>query len=248
MEDRGWSRERRRDALARLEQWTEWPLTLLALALVPILLAPSVFTLSENSKDALTAVGYLIWAIFATDLIVKLVISPDRITYLRRHWIDVLLVVIPFLRPLRALRGVRAFRLLRAGAVAVVLARVGFGGRRILVRHGLHHLLAVVVVLVALAGLTVTAVERSHDDAVIRDLPDGLWWAITTVTTVGYGDTYPKTSLGRGIGVILMLVGIAMFSAVTANVAAYFVEEREDHLLAEIRALREELQQRNLRS
>ena len=97
---------------------------------------------------------------------------------------------------------------------------------------------------VIMAGAFVTVAERNATDATIQDLPDGLWWAVTTVTTVGYGDTYPKTAIGRGVGVALMLLGISLFSVVTATVAAFFVEEREDELLAEIRSLRRELRDR----
>jgi voltage-gated potassium channel len=57
----------------------------------------------------------------------------------------------------------------------------------------------------------------------IKDFPTALWWAVTTITTVGYGDTYPVTAEGRGVGVLLMLVGITVFGLLTANVAAFFV-------------------------
>jgi voltage-gated potassium channel len=214
---------------------------LLALALVPILLGPFVFSLSATTKATLTAIDYLIWGIFAVDLIVKVAVAPARLGYLRRHWLDVVLVAVPFLRPLRVARSARALRLLRAGRVVVAVSRLGVGARRIFVRHGLHYVLAAALVIIVLAALLVTSVERGHEDATITDLPDGLWGALTTVTTVGYGDTYPKTDVGRGMGVILMLLGISIFGAVTANIAAFFVEEREDALMVEVRALREEL-------
>ena len=124
----------------------------------------------------------------------------------------------------------------------MALGRFTAGTRRILSRHGLDYTLLAALLIVVVSGALVTVAERGHDDATIRDLPDGLWWAVTTVTTVGYGDTYPRTPLGRGIGVALMVLGISLFSVVTANVAAFFVEEREDELLAEVKALRREIQ------
>jgi voltage-gated potassium channel len=121
---------------------------------------------------------------------------------------------------------------------------VGVGSRQILFRHGLHYALIGAGAVITLSGLIVTAIERDEPDATIHNVADGLWWAMTTATTVGYGDTYPTTGFGRGVGVCLMLLGISLFSIITANVAAFFVEERDDELLTEVRALREELQRR----
>ena len=61
-----------------------------------------------------------------------------------------------------------------------------------------------------------------------RRYPDALWWAAATVTTVGYGDVFPKTPAGRGIAFLLMLIGISVFGVLTARVAALFVEANED--------------------
>jgi voltage-gated potassium channel len=93
----------------------------------------------------------------------------------------------------------------------------------------------------------VTFLERSGGGP-IGDFGTALWWAVSTVTTVGYGDAYPITPEGKGVAVFLMLVGIALFSVMTANVAALLVEsdkKAEDatvaDLLSEMRHLREEL-------
>jgi len=237
--------ERRADRLARLERWTEWPLTVLALLLIPVLLAPELFELDSETEAVFDALDYLIWGVFAADLLAKVAIAPARGRYLRTHWVDVALVALPMLRPLRLARSTRVLRLLRLGRVSVALGRFTAGARRILSRHGLDYTLLAALLIVVVSGALATVAERSNDDATIQDLPDGLWWAVTTVTTVGYGDTYPRTALGRGIGVALMLLGISLFSVVTANVAAFFVEEREDELLKEVRALRRELRERD---
>ena len=91
------------------------------------------------------------------------------------------------------------------------------------------------------AGALVTALERDAPEASIRSLPDGLWWAATTVTTVGYGDTYPKTAAGRGVAVALMVLGIALFSILPANLAALLVEDKEDEVLVQLREVNERL-------
>lgn len=238
----GWRNRTDREIwLSRLEQWTELPLTVLALLLIPILLAPYLFPLSASTEDTLIAVDYLIWGIFAVDLAAKLAVAPDRRRYLRSHWFDVLLVALPLLRPLRVTRSVRILRVLQIGRAGVAATRALVGIRRALARQGLRYALLSGLVVVIAAGSLATAVERDAQDSTIRSLPDGLWWAVTTVTTVGYGDTYPRTAIGRGVGVALMLIGIGLFGVLTANLAALLVEEKEDEVLAQLREVNERL-------
>ncbi len=71
--------------------------------------------------------------------------------------------------------------------------------------------------------MLVLSVEEGADSS-IESFGDALWWATTTITTVGYGDTYPVTGPGRGVAAFLMISGIALFGVLTANIAAFFVE------------------------
>jgi len=86
--------------------------------------------------------------------------------------------------------------------------------------------------------------ERGASDANITDYADALWWAATTITTVGYGDRFPTTPAGRGIAVVLMVAGIAFFGVLTASVAAYFVESKESGSLSEIEKRLERIEKR----
>ena len=233
--------ERRARLLARLEAWTERPLTVLALLLIPLLLAPYLFALSAPAEDALVAIDLAIWGVFAADLAVKVAVAPDRRRYLAAHWLDLLLVVLPLLRPLRVVRSVGAVRSLRAGWAAVAAARALVGARRMRARQGVRYILLTAMVVVVAAGSLVTVFERDHPDASIRTLPDGIWWAVTTVTTVGYGDTFPRTAAGRGVGVALMLMGIGLFGALTASLAAILMEGDEDEVVAQLREVNERL-------
>ena len=82
---------------------------------------------------------------------------------------------------------------------------------------------------VTVAGpLLVESFERGASDGNITSIPDPLWWAITTITTVGYGDRFPTTPGGRGVGMILMVVGIALFGLLAGSLASFFVEHREE--------------------
>ena len=207
---------------AFVERATDHPLTLLALLLVPLLLAPFLVTLSPALAEVLGKADGVIWAVFAGALLAALLVSPDRSRYLRRHWLDLLLVVVPLVGVLRA---ARALRLVWALGAAV---RVLHGSRRLLVRRGTSFLLLGVSLVVVVSAGLIVAVERDDPHATIHTYGDGLWWALTTIATVGYGDKYPVTAEGRGLAVALMLVGIASFGVLTAELVALFAGEPDD--------------------
>jgi voltage-gated potassium channel len=216
-------RERRREMLERFEEVTEWPLLFLALLMAPLLVAQYAFEPSDDANTAIDGTFFVIWAVFAVELSVRTYLAEKRISYLIRHWYDVLIVVVPFLRPLRIARSARAVRLLRIGRMAPFLVRAAANARHLMRHRGLEWImLGGVAIVFAGAGL-VLAFENGGSGN-IDDYGTALWWAMATVTTVGYGDSVPQTAEGRGIAVVLMLVGIAFFSWVTANIAAFLVE------------------------
>jgi voltage-gated potassium channel len=92
--------------------------------------------------------------------------------------------------------------------------------------------LLVVLVLNLIAAAMVLEFEGGNPEANIASYPDALWWAVTTITTVGYGDRFPMSSPGRAVAVVLMIAGIAMFGVITATIAAYFVEQKAEEDVA----------------
>jgi voltage-gated potassium channel len=188
---------------------------------------PLVLNLPSGVEATFVVLDWFIWAAFAFEYVVRLVLTERRWWFIRRNWPDLLIIVLPFLRPLRIVRSARALRLLRLGRLVSALSKAGQQGQRLLVRHKLHYaVLVTMVVVVGAAALGFAAEEGSGGS--IDSFGDALWWAVTTVTTVGYGDMFPVTPAGRGIGAFLMVAGIALFGVLTANVAAFFVEESRD--------------------
>lgn len=196
----------------------------LAVLMIPVLLTPILIDVPAYLNRVLGAADWFIWALFAVDYVVRLYLSPSRWRFVRTHLPDLVIVVIPFLRPLRLLKSVRVLRLLRLTRVAAFVTRGFRDVGRILSTRGVNYVLLVVVALVFVAGAIVVELERGVEGANIKDFPDGLWWAATTITTVGYGDRFPTSLAGRGIAVVLMLAGIALFGVLTAAIAAFFVE------------------------
>ncbi|MBM4405760.1 MAG: potassium channel family protein [Chloroflexi bacterium] len=234
----GMSVGERERLLKRVEGLTEFPLMVLSIVMVPLLMGPFLWDLTRQEEAVFLAMDYFIWAVFAVDLVVKAAIAPDRKRFFRTHWIDVVIVAVPFFRPLRLLR------------LLVFSSRAVTGYRRL---ANVDFLLLYAVIIIVTAAMVVTTVEVDYPGSNIKDFDDALWWAITTVTTVGYGDRFPVTGAGRAMGSFLMIGGIALFGGLTANIASFFVRHsyKEDEkeaaqpdaatLLAEIKSLREEV-------
>jgi voltage-gated potassium channel len=219
--------QRRAVGYVAWERRVERPMLVLALVFLVVLVVPMVTDLPPAGRTAFTAADVAIWAAFAVDYAARLYLAPARWRFVRSHLLDLLVLVVPFLRPLRALR---LLRIARLGVVA------GVAHSR--AQRSLHATVAVYVTTAA-AGLLVLAatamydVERRAPSGNIKTFPDALWWAITTVTTVGYGDRYPTTGTGRLVGGALMLVGIALLGVITASIAAWFVDRLRDVQVAE---------------
>jgi voltage-gated potassium channel len=229
-------RQQRRgtEAYDRYVRFSQAPMTALAFLMIPVLVIPLVRPVHGAMAAAFDAVDYVIWALFAVDYGVRFGLAPDRLRFVRTHVFDLAVVVLPFLRPLRALRALRglrelrALRLLQASRLAAFVG-TGIGhAREIIRRRGLHYVVAVVIaIMFAAAGLEV-AFEAHARGSNIHSYGDALWWAVVTVTSVGYGDKYPVTAAGRAVAVVLMITGIALFGVVTASIASYFVEQDQD--------------------
>lgn len=218
---------RSQDAFDRLSSAVDGPMTVLAIAWLPVLVVPYVVHLSSAVGAACDAVDYTVWALFVVEYLAKLTVSPSRRHFVRTHKLDLVVIAVPFLRPLRALR------LVRAGSVGGdSLTRA----RRLLTEHGLHYVLLFTALVVFAGAGAELGLEQHASGSNIHTYGDALWWAIVTVTTVGYGDYAPVTPAGRSIAVVLMLVGIGLIGAITANVAAYFVGQ---HRSAELDRLEE---------
>jgi voltage-gated potassium channel len=206
------------------------------LALIPVFVIEAEAK-SDRWKDVALAANWLIWLVFAVELAFILVVAPRKAAALRAHWLDALIVVVTapafgaFLSSLRLVRLARLLRLLRLGAIFTRLLQ-----RERALSSGTAFRFAALLTLlvVVIAG----AVESLVDT---RDFPstwDGMWWAVVTVTTVGYGDITPKSVEGRIIAMVVMLFGIGFLSVLTATVASLFVKtERGEETEAILDAL-----------
>jgi voltage-gated potassium channel len=226
------------EALDRFERQTAWPMMILALAIIPLLVVPLVWDLPSGVEDTFYALDWFIWVAFVLEYGIRLYLAPRKRYFVSHNIIDLLFVLIPFLRPLRVLRSARAFALVRAARGTVILLRAVDAVKDVINKHKLGYALLVAGAVVVGSGLLVATLEDSDPGRNIRTIPDGLWWAITTITTVGYGDRFPVTAAGRAIGAGVMVLGIGLFSLLAASLASFFVErdleKEQDTQMAEI--------------
>jgi voltage-gated potassium channel len=194
---------------------------------LPILIIPFLTPVHGTVAKTFAIIDYTVWALFAVEYLTKLVLAPERKRYVRTHILDLVIVAVPFFRPARV---GRLINLSRLGRIGIVVGDILDRGKKLMTHKGIHFvLLAVAVIIFACAGM-VTIVERSAKGSNIHDFGQGLWWAMVTVTTVGYGDRYPVTPFGQGVAIVLMLVGIGLIGVLTATVASFFVDQKTDKL------------------
>ena len=190
---------------------------------------PVVFYEGQGvSSPLLTALDWTIWAIFVIEYGISLVLAPDRKRYARGNWLSVGIIVLSFPQ-LPALMGlIRLARLSRILLLFLVAAKA-FGTTKLAVSHrGFLYILVTTVFLVMVAAQLLHMLEPLPGG-----FTDGLWWALVTTTTVGYGDIIPSTGAGRLIAVVLMMVGTVLVATIAASVSAHFIgaermEEYED--------------------
>ncbi len=191
------------------------------LALIPVLILEA--DASGKWETAAWAANWVIWAVFAIELAAVLIVAQRKGAALRAHWLDVAIVVLTiplFGKFLSSLRLVRLARLLRLLRVGVILGRALQAERRLTSPQAFRFAALATVFVVVVAGAGQAAVNADEFGSVW----DGIWWAVVTVTTVGYGDLYPKDVEGRIIGIVVMFVGIGFLSVLTATIASRFIK------------------------
>ena len=206
--------------MTRVQRWerrAEVPLILLAIAFLVAYAWPVLDPrLDPDIRTMLVTVSWTVWAAFGIDFLARLALADERAAYALAHWYDVALIALPLLRPLRLLRLVALVRILDRSASN------SFAGEAMVYAGG------AAATSVALGALAVLDAERGAPHANITTFGDALWWAATTVMTVGYGDRYPVTTQGRCVAIVLMLVGIGLVGTIVASVASWMIERQAD--------------------
>lgn len=200
------------DRLDRWEHRAEWPLAAVAAL---FLAAYSIEVLAQPRglvAQLLTLVTWFAWAVFTADYAARLYLAPDRKDWFLRHLVDLAIVLLPLLRPLRLLRLVVLVGALQKAIGNAIRGKV------------IIYTISGAVLLVYVGALAVYEAERGAPDAHITSFGLAVWWAMTTITTVGYGDMYPVTTTGRVMASLMMIGGISLVGSITATIASWIVQ------------------------
>ena len=163
--------------------------------------------------------NYTVWSLFVIETAVCTLLVQNRWRYLKTNWLNIVIVIAglpllmwevgPVITLLRVLRLILIFALISPWISLCA---------RFLTDNRLDTTILAAFIILVLAGMLIAGIDPG-----IKSVEDGIWWAWVTVSTVGYGDMVPTTRIGKIFGGVLILVGMGLFSIITANFTALFV-------------------------
>ncbi|WP_103062831.1 ion channel [Actinomyces qiguomingii] len=226
----------RQRLLSLWERATEWPLITAAVIFLIVYAWEVIADLQGPARRLPETVMNIVWAVFAVDYCVRFALASDRPHWFTHHLPDLAVVVLPMLRPLRLVRLLALIGVLRRSAGTALRGRIT------------AYTAGSVALLSFVASLAVLDAERAAPGASITTFPDAVWWSLVTITTVGYGDLVPVTTVGRCTAILLMIGGVAVIGVVTATLASWIVslvneesQEQEAATQAQVTALQDQV-------
>ena len=209
-------RDRYNDFIARHD--IAWELGMGALAVVFVALGFLIDQVGSGTRPELEDLELVLTALFVAEFASRILAARDRRQYLRGHWID----VVALAPPVRAARILRLLRLLRLVRSFAGVYRAALHVQALARHRGFAWMVVCWLALMMLCSFRLYVAEHGVNKAINSPF-DALWWGVVTISTVGYGDVYPVTLVGRLIAMVLMLLGIGLFSAITATATSYLL-------------------------
>jgi voltage-gated potassium channel len=201
---------------SRLKRWQDisaWPIIFLSFAYIAVYVIPIYcYPLRPGLSTTFHVAEYVIWGVFILDYAVQFQLAANKKSFFRHEWLSLLFVVFPFLRPVRAVRG-------------IIFIRQASTKKSSLVRSLPAILATMAILLVVIAGAAVLSAERFAPGATIKTPSDALWWAVTALTTSGGGNLGPVTVEGRLIATFLLVFGLGLLASMTGYVASWVLHE-----------------------
>ena len=198
----------------RVAEWFRVPLIVAALLAIPLIIVQES-DFGGFWTPIAAVLDWLVWGVFAANLVVMLAVVPNRKRWLLDNPLDVLIVVLtpPFLPT--TMKIARVLPVVRLVWLLLLAHRM----RGLFSLEGLRYAALIVFTVVIGGGVVFVAVEPDQE----LSMWDGLWWAAETVTTVAYGDIYPTTALGRVVATVVMTTGIGFVALLTGALAQHFL-------------------------
>lgn len=211
----------------------------LSILLLAILAVEMFVPVDNETRLVLYWFDTAICTVLLSDFFICLYRAKDRLLYVKKNWLDFVssIPLVPVLRVGRVVRILRLLRLLRAAYSSHRIVNYIFHKRR----SSTSVATGILLTLVALVSSAAILEFENGPDSNIRTAEDAIWWSLTTMTTVGYGDSYPTTSGGRLVALFPMICGIGLFALITSLVSSWFIREEETSQTADIQQILERL-------
>ncbi len=203
-----------RTSALKINKFLNIPLAVLGFVYLLVYALQVSLDADDENQALLEVISWAIYFIFAFDLALRAIIATSVSQFLRTSWLEVLALVVPFMRVLRVLRILVAIR----GIKPLLKSRMSSTAT---------YLILLLPLTWFIGGVAVLDAEKNATGTHISNLGDALWWSLATITTVGYGDLYPITTEGKGVAAIIMLLGIALFSTSAGILASWIMSERK---------------------
>ena len=219
-------------------------LLILSILILIALTFDAVFNLPTEFSRLIQSVDFLVCTMMGIDFFYRLYHAENKINFIKWGWID-LVASIPNLDILRWGRLVSVLRIIRVLRALRSLHRIIQIFLNNKVETGAVSLGLMAFLLIVFSSASILIVERG-DNTNIKTAEDAVWWSMSTMTTVGYGDKYPVTHEGRIIGMFLMITGVGMFGGLSGLIASMFLgaTKRESDQLTEILQRLERLEEK----
>lgn len=196
--------------------------------------ADTVFKLPKEISNVLQTLDMLVCIVLLTDFGIRFYKAESKLTFLflKWGWIDLIASIpnCPILRVGRLVRILRVIRLLRAIRATHKITSLLLKNQ---LQTGVASVILTAFLLVMFCSIGILICEQQNPDANIKTAGDAIWWSVTTITTVGYGDKYPITTEGRIVAMILMITGIGLFGILSGLAAAFFVGSKQQGIVHE---------------
>ncbi|MHB1417275.1 MAG: ion transporter [Chloroflexota bacterium] len=206
----------------RIERALDLPLAVLALILLGLVVVDLAVPLSPSAYNVVTQAETAIWLVFLAQFLLLFVIAPNKIRYLRTHWLVAISVLLPFLRIFRLFYLLRLIRPTALIRLVTLANRAVHGIQTILGERGFPFVAATIAAIVPLAAAGMFYFERGAPGSQINTYGDAFWWAASTMTTMG-SSLQPITGEGRALAIAVMVLALAVFGYVTATIATFFI-------------------------
>ncbi len=210
---------------------------ILSVYVLIVLFIQEMFTLPSDVTEILDMMDNFICVIFLGDFFMRLYHAENRLDFLKWGWID-FISSIPMFPQFRVGRLIRVFRVLRLtrGARSVkALATFALKNRT---TSGASATALITITVLTWASVSILILE-DQPDSNIKNANDALWWAFVTITTVGYGDFFPKTTEGRMVAVVLMFAGMGLLGTFTGLISSWFMGDSQETENEQTKLLRE---------